>query len=272
VGLSPRAGTVWVRAIRNILVGLGGALVVVSATPLSPGSYLVLLVVSLLWLAGEAFRRRVPGRLVLGLRAAAVMAWLMAVLVEAPYHVVPRVPPLGRPVLGIIGDSVTSGLGEPRTGTWPGLLARRHGVPIRDHSEAGATARSASGQAEALSADEQLVLLEIGGNDLLGGARPEEFAAGLETLLTAVSRPGRVVVMLELPLPPFSNEFGRVQRRLARRHRVLLVPKRVFLGVLQQEGATFDSIHLTPEGHDRMAAEVWEVVRGAYREPDSRVR
>ena len=70
--------------------------------------------------------------------------------------------------------------------------------------------------------------------------------------------------MLELPLPPFYNEYGRAQRRVARRHDVLLVPKRVMLGVLLQDGTTLDTIHLAEAGHGQMARRRLEIVRGAY--------
>jgi lysophospholipase L1-like esterase len=70
--------------------------------------------------------------------------------------------------------------------------------------------------------------------------------------------------MFELPLVPFSNEFGRRQRILANQYGVLLVPKRIFLRVLTTEGATEDGVHLTPAGHQLMAETVWNVVRPAY--------
>lgn len=72
--------------------------------------------------------------------------------------------------------------------------------------------------------------------------------------------------MFELPLPPFCNEFGRVQRRLAAKHGVTLIPKRVFATVLAGEEATLDSIHLSRAGHERMAEVVWGLIRGAYAE------
>ena len=70
--------------------------------------------------------------------------------------------------------------------------------------------------------------------------------------------------MFELPLPPLSNEYGRIQRRLARRYQVRLIPKRIFISVLAGGGATLDSIHLSDDGHQRMAAEVWKVLAPAY--------
>ena len=70
----------------------------------------------------------------------------------------------------------------------------------------------------------------------------------------------RTVVMLELPLPPFHNRYGDAQRRLARRHGVLLVPKRVLIGVLTSEGATLDTIHLSGRGHALMAETIWDLI------------
>ena len=253
-----------VRKARNAVISLGGILVFVSATPLPPWFYLLLLIASLLWLAGEAFGGRIPARFVLGWRVAVATTWVAAVLVELPYHLSPRVPQLGHPILGIIGDSVTAGMGEQKAVTWPRIFADRYGVVVHDHSLAGANVASALRQAASVSSDERLVLLEIGGNDILGETSPAGFEAGLARLLSAVCRPDRVVVMLELPLPPTYNAYGRVQRRLARQYKTLLFPKRVLLGVLQQQGSTLDTIHLSPEGHQGMADAVWNVVRAAY--------
>ncbi len=264
VGISPRARKGRARMPRNLLVAVGGILVVVSATPLPSALDSVLCLSSLFWLAGETRPRWASRRIVLGLRIAVAIAWSIAMLSEWPFHQRCRVSPLGHPVLGILGDSVTSGIGGEGEVTWPQLLARRHGVVVRDHSRAGATVASALRQADALRDDERLVLLEIGGNDLLGNTTPAGFESGLENLLRVVRRPGRVVVMLELPLPPFYNEYGRAQRRVARRHDVDLVPKRVLLGVLLRGGTTLDSIHLSRAGHGQMADAVWEIIRGAY--------
>ena len=108
------------------------------------------------------------------------------------------------------------------------------------------------------------MLVEIVGNDCFGETSPREFATGLDRLLSAVCRPGRVVVMLELPLPPTFQEYGRIQRRLAAQFHVILIPKRVLLGVLERRGATVDSVHLSRQGHRWMAETVWGIVGRAY--------
>ena len=261
VALSFRTNNRWIRILRNSLVGLGGTLIAASATPFSPWIYLLLFLITVAWLLCELINR---DRIRIPLRAITAIAWIAACLFEIPYHFMSNVPPLGHPTLGIIGDSITAGI-EQGTVTWPTWLARRYGVVVVDHAVAGATVTSAMNQANAVSTDERLVLLEIGGNDLLGGTSTEDFEHGLDNLLAAVVRPGRVNVMLELPLPPGSNEFGRIQRTIASKYKVLMVPKRVLLGILLNNGATLDSIHLSPDGHQRMAEVLWQVLKGAYR-------
>lgn len=268
--LSAFAKWPWKRIVRNIFVLIGGSLVFASATPLSPWFYLVLLIATLLWLAGEASRGRVPHGFVRFLRVAVALVCFTGVDVELPYHFLPSVPQLGRPALGIIGDSVTAGTGQEAVITWPGILADRYGIVVHDHSQMGANVASALGQVASVSSDERLVLLEIGGNDLLGDTTPEAFEAGLAKVLSALHRPGRVVVMLELPLPPTYNAYGRIQRRLARRYQTLLVPKRVLLGILQHGGTTLDTIHLNQDGHRRMADAIWNVMKTGYIEVNTR--
>ena len=190
---------------RNLLIGLGIVLAAVAAPPWPLVIPLALGVVTLAWLVGEAR----GGRWRTAVRGLMVAAWLGAAGAEAPHHVVPPVPRLGGgpPTLGIIGDSLTAGTDDADATTWQGRLAARHGVVVRDHAVAGATVGSALRQAQAVEPAERLLLLEIGGNDLLGGTSLSAFEAGLARLLDAVCQPGRTVLLLELPLIPGYQGF-----------------------------------------------------------------
>ncbi|CAN5889516.1 hypothetical protein BH23PLA1_BH23PLA1_25880 [soil metagenome] len=264
VGLSARSERLGMRIARNLLAASGGVLMLASATPLPRGLVLILTFSAILWVAGEVTHRRISTRWRLGARGNLVLMVLVAMVVEGPYHRTPRLPGLGAPVLGIIGDSLTAGNSAPGGVTWPMILADQQGIEVRDHSASGATVASAARQAEAIGPQERLVLIEIGGNDLLGDTAPEAFEEDLDRLLSIVQRPGRVVLMFELPWPPGHAEYGRIQRRLARQQGVLLVPRRVLLGVLLESGATTDSIHLSPAGHRRMARDIWKIIAPAF--------
>jgi hypothetical protein len=47
---------------------------------------------------------------------------------------------------------------------------------------------------------------------------------------------------------------------------VALIPKRILLSVIEAADATVDSLHLTQQGHDEMAAAVWALLEPAIRE------
>ncbi|HEY1376295.1 MAG TPA: GDSL-type esterase/lipase family protein [Gemmataceae bacterium] len=253
----------WVKVVITLLAVVGLLLIAASATPLPYWLYAVAGGVTLLWLVAERTNwARLSARRP-WLRGAAAALWVVTAAVELPYHLTPTVAATGRPKFYVIGDSVAAGL-KDREETWPYLLARSHSIEVADFSHVGATAASAMRQAEKLPADGGMVLLEIGGNDLLGSTSAAEFGRDLDRLLDRVCRPGRTVLMFELPLPPLCNEFGAAQRRLAKRYGVVLIPKRLFVAVLAGAGATVDSVHLAREGHERMAETVWAVIRPAY--------
>jgi acyl-CoA thioesterase-1 len=166
--------------------------------------------------------------------------------------------------LVVIGDSVSAGLLGPNERTWPKQFRERYFAGVVDLSAEGATARSALRQAQSFNARQNdhdtIVLVEIGGNDFFELLPPPDFARDLNALLTALSRPNRQVMMLELPLPPFYNAYGRVQRELAKRHRVPLISKREFARVVFTSGATLDTVHLSEAGHRLFAEMVWDHV------------
>ena len=256
------------RRVMPIATLLGVLLVAVSATPLPWVMYAVFAVALATWIVVGARRTRLSNRAVASARILLGLFLIAAAALELPWHIRPEVPTGSATALAVIADSVTAGIGENEAVTWPARLSDRHGITVHDHSAMGATVASAREQAELLTPEDDVVLIEIGGNDLLGSTSAEDFASGLEALLRDVSKPGRTLVMFELPLPPTFNRYGMIQRRLATKYDVVLIPKRTLMGVLTGRAATLDSIHLSQPGHDRMAEVVWKIVSPAF-QPDS---
>ncbi len=291
VALLPRTSG-WRSAALAMVARIGLVLVVLSAVPLSYWLYALAIGVTVVWL----WRERQRGRESLPKQDPAIMdnvgsaktpdpvwrrqwwrratavVWLGIIALELPHQFAPRLPPLGNPPVLIIGDSVTAGAGAGEKHLWPDLLPES--VEVHNLAQPGATTGMAlRKQASQLPAEGGLVLIEIGGNDLLGETSAAEFERDLDALLALASgsagaspsQLSRTIVMFELPLPPLCNEYGLIQRRLAVRYGVRLIPKRVFMSVLSAGGATLDSIHLSGDGHRRMADEVWSVIGPAYR-------
>jgi acyl-CoA thioesterase-1 len=248
----------WVPAMLGLIV------IALSAAPLPYWLYAVAGLITVVWFLAEAFRRKLARVSLIFARTGVAIVWLSAAALELPYLLGPDLDISGRPALWVVGDSVTAGLGDKKTETWPGILAHTHGIEVHDLSQMGATVASAHRRLEKDPPGDGIILLEIGGNDLLGSTSAADFDRHLSALLALVCRPGRRVLMFELPLPPLCNEYGLAQRRLAAKHGVGLIPKRILVGVLTAGGATLDSIHLTQRGHEAMAEAVWALVRKAY--------
>jgi acyl-CoA thioesterase-1 len=152
----------------------------------------------------------------------------------------------------VIGDSLSAGINDGVDIPWPTRLDEIASVRVSNNALAGATCRSAIKQLDSLP-KQCVVIVEIGGNDLLGGRSAAEFRAALDALLAKVRSPKREVVMFELPLPPLFNGYGYAQRELADKYNVDLIPRRLLASVLFSRDATLDSIHLSNDGHRQLA-------------------
>lgn len=159
-----------------------------------------------------------------------------------------------RPIV-VIGDSLSAGINDDQDIPWPTRLDEIALLKVSNNARAGATCRSAINQLDGLP-KHCVVIVEIGGNDLLGGRSASEFRADLDALLAGIQSPKRKVVMFELPLPPFFNGYGYAQRELAARYNVALIPRRLLASVLFSKGATLDTIHLSNDGHRQLAERV----------------
>lgn len=239
----------------------GAMAVVLSSTPLPYWSYGVLVLVTVVWIISR-FRRTANRMISVSLVAVfvAAMAW------EAAFHFLPAPAQqiADTPSLTIIGDSVTAGMGEKEAETWPKILARTHHVEVQDLSHIGETSASTLKRIQDQTLTSSLVLIEIGGNDLLGSTSSAQFEIDLDALLKYLVKENRRLLMFELPLPPFFHEYGRIQRTLAARYDVALIPKRYFLDVLADDASTLDTIHLSQAGHQQMAETVWRIIEPMY--------
>lgn len=250
----------------RIGLALALALGALSGTPL-PWWLAAPLILAAIVYAGFFFGRR-------NVAVAAVLLLLVAAGLahEARYFFAGALK-LSRPAkIIVIGDSISSGeFGEEAS--WPELLARSTGIPVQNLAQPAETTSSALiYQLPRLeSASDALVILEIGGNDLLSGTTAATFARSLEALVVGARRNGGQVVMFELPLLPGKWAFGSAQRNIARSHGVALIPKRVLARLLTDpKNVGDDALHLTQPGHLWLSSEVgqWLGFAEARASPD----
>jgi acyl-CoA thioesterase-1 len=186
-----------------------------------------------------------------------VLSFLM-VWSEILHSTSPRIPFRPNGTLYVFGDSLGIGA-DPPGKSWPELLGDLGNLKVQNLSFGGAKVSTSMDSVLRLTEADNLVILELGGNDLLGGTSIPEFRESLDKMLTLVCRPNRRVVMIELPLPPFYNRFGMVQRELAKSHGVTLIPKRYLATVICSPNATVDGLHLSNTGHTLFARALFEM-------------
>jgi lysophospholipase L1-like esterase len=228
----------------RVLTLLAIPLAALSGTPMRwPAAAIVLIAVA----AYIAFQKKTWAR------ALAIGAALAAAGLELPHHLArPRVRIPER--LFVIGDSLASG-GFGESAAWPGRLAATN---LARPSDTAATAHDQVALLPEPGKDD-LVMIEIGGNDMMERVAAGTFGDGLEQILSDV-RPRRIVI-LELPLLPGAWRYGAAQRRLARSHGAVLVPKRIVARVLADRRNTSDGLHLNDRGHALLARDLGRWLR-----------
>lgn len=259
VALSFARASKWRRMAARTLLFTGIAFIVCSSTPIPNWLYAMGGPAMAFWLFSARLPDVLARRTSVAARGVLAGVVLVSVVMEWPWHRAPP-PPAPFATLHVIGDSMSAGLGARGEITWPVLLQLDHGMSVTNLAQPGATLASALKQAAQIREKKPTVLVEVGGNDLLSSTPTVEFERDLRALLDALDAKEATVVMMELPLPPFHNAYGAIQRRLATEHRAILLPKGLFAGVLFSKDGTSDSLHLSQEGHQRMADMVWRNV------------
>ena len=244
-----KARSTWSKRLDSLVLFLGLLLAILSATPLPIFVWLVLCGCTVC-----LFRRSLSTKKwLVGL---VCTMWCTAAINETRWQLTPQLPQqIQRQNLPLVvlADSVTAGLGEGEAITWPQLLASKSEFEVIDLSHVGETVASATKRSQQYELPEHAVfILELGGNDILGSASSAQFEADLEKLLASLDTPNHHIFMFELPLIPFHNSWGLIQRKAATKHGVLLIPKWRLASVFSGSTSTVDSIHLSQEGHNRM--------------------
>jgi len=104
----------------------------------------------------------------------------VAVALELAYHATDSPGAPTARVLIVFADSITAGVGHETT--WPQLLDRELPIGVVDLSRPGETCASALPGAQGLDVPDRrhtIVLLEIGGNDMLGWTSVRQFRQDL---------------------------------------------------------------------------------------------
>jgi acyl-CoA thioesterase-1 len=250
---SRRSNPLWLLRVLRVISWLALVMMVVASPPFAWIVDGIFLAAFAAWAFNSS--HAVPSNQAkLHFTATGVLITLLMVLpaLEFSHRSMPIVAGERQDHITVIGDSISYGIGSKVT--WPAVMQETSGVSVNNLALPGATTADGIAMAQKVGPEDRIVLVEIGGNDLLGGTPSNVFGDNLDAILSQVCKPGRTVVMFELPLLPNKVAFGQIQRRLSKKYGVYLIPKHFFTGVLGGPNATIDGLHLSDLGAHRMAS------------------
>ncbi len=189
---------------------------------------------------------------------------LSGILSETQYCEFPRLPNVKRDEIHVFGDSLSGGIGKKGEITWSDLI-REKGVKITNHSVGGAGIKGFLTNAGKLKVKNALIIVELGGNDMFRKVPYNEFYRNLDGLLSKLKSDDRTIMMFELPTPPWQCDYFQIQRDLAKKYGVYLVPRRFLSKLVFNKEYTVDGLHLSNAGHKFMAEEIWKLVKNSVK-------
>jgi acyl-CoA thioesterase-1 len=194
----------------------------------------------------------------------------------------PEIPVMGpeRRMLAL-GDSLFAGYGIGSDKSYPARLEaalRARGINARISNAGVSGNTSAEGLARldfTLKNQEHapdLVLISLGGNDMLRGLPPEQTRANLDAILDELGRRKIKVVLMGLLAPPnlgsaYRAKFDAIYPALARQHLVELVPFFLQAVMNRPDLVQQDHIHPTAQGIEAIVAATIDQVAAELPKP-----
>lgn len=168
-------------------------------------------------------------------------------------------PPRGSAIIAF-GDSLTDGTGAGRDVSYPAHLSALIGRPIVNAGVPGET--TADGlrrlDRDVLSQDARIVLLCMGGNDMLRKQPMDAQFRNLREMVDRIQATGALVVLLGLDGNPFlfPGDYAERYEELAKETGCVLVPDILDGIVGNRTYALDDNIHPNGEGYRKIAEKV----------------
>ncbi|HET7587752.1 MAG TPA: arylesterase [Gammaproteobacteria bacterium] len=182
-----------------------------------------------------------------------------------------------RPVILVVGDSLSAAHGIPAEAGWVALLSERLEQQGYDYRvvNASISGDTTSGGLARLPAalerhDPAIVILELGGNDGLRGQPVQAMRANLLRMIQLSKQSGARVVLVGVRVPPnygpvYARRFHQVYLDLAKKTDAALAPK-ILAGVAQDPDLMqADGIHPVAAAEPKVLNNIWPALEPLLR-------
>lgn len=156
----------------------------------------------------------------------------------------------GKEKIVCFGDSLTSGTGAAAGMDYPSQLAAMLGKPVVNKGIPGDTTASALRRLnrDVLSANPDIVLITLGGNDLKNGIAKNVAFGNLKYIVETIQGSNAKVIIGGLKFPGLDRGFGQGYVELAKQTGATLIPD-IFAGIADNPKLMSDPIHPNDAGY-----------------------
>lgn len=160
------------------------------------------------------------------------------------------------------GDSITAGFGNPEGDGFVEQLSMRMHRNILNRGIPGATTRDALARLEqdVLALNPGIVLVCLGGNDMLQRFNEDETFGNLEQIIKRIQDRGGMVILIGLDGLLLNPSYSRKYRELAKKMGCPHVPD-ILGGILGHPALMRDQIHPNAKGHALIADKIEPVLK-----------
>lgn len=173
----------------------------------------------------------------------------------------------GAATIVAFGDSVTLGTGATSGNGYVNVLERRIGQPIINAGVSGDTTASALARLDSsvLSLNPDVVIVFLGGNDVLRGVSNVVMFENLRQIIERIQDSGAEVVLVGVHGSVFLSDLEDDYRNLALSTGAHYVPG-AFVGILGNPVLMSDLVHPNNAGHELLAERILPVLQDALRD------
>jgi acyl-CoA thioesterase-1 len=212
------------------------------------------------------------------LTAAFGATMMAAALVSLPLQAhAANAPEPAKPVIVVLGDSISAEYGLPRDTGWVALMRQRLADERIDYSVANASISgdtTSGGRARLPALMERLkpsiVIVELGANDALRGVPLSTTEDNLRTIIEQAQQGHAKVVLIGMYVPPnygpdYTQKFHGLYGELSKEFHLPLVPFLLAGVVDKPDMFQADQIHPTQQAQPVLLNNVWPAVKPLLR-------
>ena len=190
--------------------------------------------------------------------AAAIIFILISIFVYFSKHNNPVND--AKPIV-FFGNSITAGQGAGAGEDFPSLVGKTLNVPIVNAGVSGNLTREALLRIDedVLSKNPSIVVVELGGNDILEHIDIKVTARNLDLILSKIKPTRAKIVVLGVKFVLFNKIYETDLRDLAKKYDAVYVPD-ILEGVISDQSLKFDDLHPNAKGYQKIAEKLIPII------------